>query len=612
MFNRPGRCALFFSLLLAADWLHADDLRWAAPMVGNPVGTQPVGARGEGVAVDTAGNICTTGWFGSPFVDGTVDFDPGPGTHVLTAAHIDVFISRLDDDGNFLWAARLGGSDYDAGTSVDVDQTGNVHTVGYFSGTADFDPGPTTLNLTSAGLKDAFIWKLDSDGNFLWARSLGGSADDEALDVAVDAAGNVYTLGSFSGTADFDPGPGTVSLTSAGETDIFLTKLDAAGVLVWAVRMGGLSYDTPERMTLDAAGNVYTVGWFQGTADFDPAPGGSWPITAVGTDTFISKIDATGALVWARSFSNSRAHAVAVDESANVYTVGDFVDGADFDPGPGAFPLSGRAFVSKLDGAGAFVWARALRNDNEGVLCCGDIWPTGVVVDGFGTIHMVGTHQGTTDFDPGPDTFWLSTPRQYLSQHEDNSFILRLDAAGDFEWAGAFPTADIYQSANYNSANGGAALDGEGGLITSGHFRGVNDFDPNPPVHDITSAGLSGYIVKLDTSAVGAGDIDDTLDVRLVAGSRVELSWNPSCAGTDDDYAVYEGTIRAWTSHMPVACTTGGAGTITFDPAPGNMYYLVVPRNSLREGSYGTTSGGTPRPQAAAACVPQQIAPVCP
>ena len=74
---------------------------------------------------------------------------------------------------------------------------------------------PGTFNLSAAGYRDIFVWKENADGSFGWARAMGGPNYDVGLGVAVDGGGNVYTTGQFNGTADFDPGPGTVTLSSA-------------------------------------------------------------------------------------------------------------------------------------------------------------------------------------------------------------------------------------------------------------------------------------------------------------------------------------------------------------------------------------------------------------
>ena len=116
---------------------------------------------------------------------------------------------------DFLSAGAMGGAGADEGRSVAVDSGGNVYTVGFFQGTVDFDPGPDTFNLTSAGGLDVFVSKLDSAGNFVWARSMGGAGTDVAHDVAVDSDGNVYTVGNFRGPADFDPGEGNFFLVGS-------------------------------------------------------------------------------------------------------------------------------------------------------------------------------------------------------------------------------------------------------------------------------------------------------------------------------------------------------------------------------------------------------------
>jgi len=175
-----------------------------------------------------------------------------PASTTVFALAIEPVAAPVQAQG-FIWARSMGGpgSGFSTAFGVALDGSGNVYTVGFFEGTADFDPGPDAFNLTSAGRAgDIFVSKLDSAGNFVWARAMSGPSPQEeqrfripnsAFGVALDGSGNVYTVGRFEGTVDFDPGPGTFNLTSAGSVDIFLLKLDSTGSFVWVRTMGGPS-----------------------------------------------------------------------------------------------------------------------------------------------------------------------------------------------------------------------------------------------------------------------------------------------------------------------------------------------------------------------------------
>src|SRR5262249_25516325 len=158
-----------------------------------------------------AGNVYVTGYF-----QGTVDFDPSGGTANLTSAGgYDAFVAKYDANGNFVWADRFGGNSSvkDLGLGIFWDGA-ELCTTGQFGGTVDCAPSPGgTTNLTSAGMADAFVVKLNGNGDLVWARRLGGPGNDQGAAVTVDGAGDVLTTGHFSGKADFDPGASAVNLT---------------------------------------------------------------------------------------------------------------------------------------------------------------------------------------------------------------------------------------------------------------------------------------------------------------------------------------------------------------------------------------------------------------
>ena len=493
---------------------------------------------GNGIAADSSDNVYTVGSF-----HGTVDFDPGAGTsNLVSAGSYDIFISKLDSSGNFVWAKSMGGAGYDIGSSIALDSSGNVYTTGHFQGTADFDPGAGTANLTSAGGDDIFISKLDGNGDFVWARSMGGTSYDDGYSIAVDSGSNIYTTGRFVDIVDFDPGSGIYNLTSAGNDDIFVSKLDSSGNFVWAKSMGGTINDLGYGIAVDSNDNVYTTGYFWDTVDFDPGPGIS-TLTSVGIfDVFISKLDSNGNFVWAKGMGGVTydvGSGISVDSSGNVYTTGTFGDTVDFDPSAGTSNLTSVGgwdiFVSKLDSNGDFVWAK-----NTGGVS--DEYGNGIALDISGNIYTTGSYNGTVDFDPGAGTFNLT------SAGFTDIFVAKLDSGGDFIWAKSM--------GGVSDGNGNdVALDSSGNVYTTGAFYHTVDFDPGPSIFNLTSAGGNDiFISKLQAAGIL---------YAIPSGTGDCSSWANAC---DLQYALTTATSgdEIWVAAGTYLPTTGSDRTATF------------------------------------------------
>jgi hypothetical protein len=122
----------------------------------------------------SSGDIVATGLF-----SGIIDFDPGPGTTELEEfGRLDIFVMLLSPSGALEWALSFGSFDDDNGNGVAVDAAGNVLVTGGFSNFFDFDPGPGTAFECSNGGQDAFVLKLDADGNYLWSIAYGDTSQD--------------------------------------------------------------------------------------------------------------------------------------------------------------------------------------------------------------------------------------------------------------------------------------------------------------------------------------------------------------------------------------------------------------------------------------------------
>ncbi|MGB1037859.1 MAG: SBBP repeat-containing protein, partial [Bacteroidia bacterium] len=435
---------------------------------------------GFGVTADSQGNVITTGYY-----QGTVDFDPGSGTtNLISNGNYDVFIQKLDTGGNLLWAKSIGGSNGDYGYTVVTDDNENVYVSGRFKGTVDFNPGTGVFNLGGSGGTHIFILKLDSDGDFVWAKKMGGSLNDYGRSITYDGFGNIITTGYFSGTVDFDPNSGTHQLISFGY-DVFVQKMDTSGNFIWAKHVGSSSSDYGRGIVTDKDGDVYVTGYFVGTCDFDPGTGTANLTSAGGRDVFVLKLDSSGSYVWAKNMggtSNDYGQSVVVDHQKNVYSTGYFEGTADFDPGTGTQNLvsSGLAdiYIQKLDSNGDFSWVKHIGGTS------GD-FATYIAIDDYDHLYTTGYFWGSVDFDPGSGTTNL------VSAGGPDIFIQKLDNTGALKWAYRMGGTDYDQGQTIITHP-------DGYIYSTGFFRGTSDLEPSTGTSTFLSAGNNDvYVQKL-------------------------------------------------------------------------------------------------------------------
>lgn len=289
---------------------------------------------------DNDGNIYATGNFNN-----TADFNPSSNTANLTSSGgSDIALAKYSSNGNYIWAFKIGGTNNDYVNDIALDSLDNIYITGYYNGTVDFDPSTNTLNLVSNGGADIFVSKFDSSANLSFATSYGSSGDDAGYGLTVDRNNNIYFTGMFYLTVDFDPGNGVANITSNGNADIFIAKIDSVGNYAWANNISGNGFlEIGYSITTDFANNVYLTGMFDGTTDFDPSTGTASIIAKGNGDIFIAKYDTAGNYVWAKGIGNTnedRGFGIAVDQFKNVYTTGFFTNTCDFDPSSNTFNLT--------------------------------------------------------------------------------------------------------------------------------------------------------------------------------------------------------------------------------------------------------------------------------
>lgn len=471
---------------------------------------------GNAITTDRNGNVYTIGTF-----DGTFDFDPGPSTFTMSSGTgQDIFISKLNSAGNFVWARQFAGDNTNMGTSITVDNSGNVYTTGNFLGTADFDPGVGTYTFAAtASTNDIFISKLDVSGNFVWAKQMIGTGAEDSRSIVLDNYNNLLITGVIQQTScDFDPSPtGTYTLTAVNGYDIFVGKYTNNGDLIWVKQLGGSGqFEYGFSVAVDGSGNVYSTGYFQSTGDFDPGAG-VYNLTASGTtqDAYISKLDASGNFVWAKQLDGTGSEdsrSIAVDASGNVYTTGRFDGVLDMDPSASTYSLntfgSSDIFVSKLDVSGNFVWGKQLGGS-------GFDFAYSIAVDACGNVYTTGFFNVTADFDPSPSTsYTIASAGSY------DIFISKLDPVGNF--------VSVKQMGNTSVEGGnGITVDSNGSIYTTGWFSNTVDFDPGAGTSNLVSAGGYDFFIQKLVS----GSFIPTQPTSIAGSSAV-------CAGSTNTYSV--------------------------------------------------------------------------
>jgi len=338
---------------------------------------------GNSVSPDANGNVYATGRFSSP----TISFGS---TTLTNAVSAKTYIVKYDVSGNVLWAksVSVGGTSYEFDSSVSADTSGNVYLTGKFSNsTITFD----SITLTNAGFNDIFIAKYDAAGNVLWVKSAGGNYEDWASSVSSDASGNAYVTGFFgSSTITF----GSTTLTNAGGSDIFIAKYDSNGNVLWAKSAIGSGSNGGNSVATDFSGNIYITGYFSSPI----ITFGSITLSSImynNNDIFITKYDANGNVLWAKSVGSNGyeyGNCVSIDNSGNVYITGKFAY-STITFGSTTLSSEGSSydiFIAKYDANGNVLWAKSVGGINTN-----DIGNS-VATDASGNVYMTGYYSCPT------------------------------------------------------------------------------------------------------------------------------------------------------------------------------------------------------------------------
>ncbi|MFM2225264.1 MAG: hypothetical protein RJA07_1466 [Bacteroidota bacterium] len=475
----------FFSTVFFAS-AQSFKVNWTAALKGGNT------ANVACTAVDKNKNVYSVGFF-----DGTTDFDPGAGTYNLTSiiyktqSTEDIFISKLDSNGHFRWALPFGSNSYDMAKKIVFDDSMNCYIIGTYVSTIDFDPSAAVYNLYSwSKTTNAFILKLDSAGNFKWAKGFGASQLTSINDIALDKLGNLYVTGSFAGVGDFDPGATYDSLTSiypfGNHQDAYISKFDLNGNFKWVKQLGSVYDDYGVSLSVEST-NIYATGNLTDGNNI--------------LNTYICKLDSGKTMHWLKQIETCYFDThplITVDQLGNSYTAGVYYDTADFDPGANVFNLSvlvpnstscSNAYILKLDSAGNFIWAKDMgaKKNKMGFSTSSNTACQSIYLD-KGNLMMSGAFSTWADFNPDTSSFILNAP----TNASNGLFISKWDTSGKFILAKAALGVGYCSASSIYTANNN--------IYVGGNYLTKINLNVNGGYDTLTGLGFwgsgNGFVVK--------------------------------------------------------------------------------------------------------------------
>ena len=482
--------------------------------------------------------------------------------HLIILSAFQIGTSAAQTPG-FEWVHTHGASLEDYGNVLVTDDLNNVYACGSFQDTVDFDPGPGVTNLSASGMT-GFIQKLDANGNFLWVRTLPQSTQS----IVTDAANNLIISGTFWGTSTYSTLSGNVTLSSPTNSDNFILKMNPSGDIIWIKSFGASNQnDYLSHTQVDDSGNIYSTGGFYSACDFDPGAGTSnLYSTASSLDIFVQKLTAAGDFVWAKKIGgglNDMGTALAVRENT-LFLTGWFEGDVDFDPSAATTIMNNQGdhdiYLLSLSTDGNFNWAKSFGS------ALGDLG-NDIAITGSGEIYLTGSFKAAIDTDPGTAT------NLFTADDGADFFVSKLSETGNLIWARKF-TGTGYKVA------GSLTTLPNNGVVFTGNFDGVVDFDCGPGVNNLVSNGEADiFTVYLDQNGnyIWAGSYGNT-------GTGMSDASIDICADTQGN--VY--TIGNFFETVDFDCGTGIAERTTagfYDVfiQKLNSNVLLVNENSLRD-----------------------------
>ncbi|MHA1910463.1 MAG: SBBP repeat-containing protein [Candidatus Kariarchaeaceae archaeon] len=421
-------------------------LKWSTYLGGS--GSE----KGFSIAVDSQDNVIVTGETRSSDFPVLNAYD---GMSNISTDYLQTtFISKFDSSGVLLWSTYFGGSDDSEAYSIAVDSQDCIVLTGNTQ--ADDFPVLNGFDETLNGRYDVFVAKLDSSGKLLWSTFLGGSSTEMGNSIAVDSQDDIIVTG-YTSSSDFPTLNGYDESYNGGENDIFITKFNASGGLVWSTFFGGANIDYASSVAIDSQDNIAITGYTEFVVDDDSDN----EVVESEFDIFITKFDSSGNYIWNNFFggsSHEMGKSLAFDSQDAIVVAGytwskDFDVMNGFDESYAGGEYYGDAFITKFDPLGEMVWSTFLGGKKGDAV-------NSVAINSYDAIVVTGI-TFSSDF-PVVGGFDESF------DGEIDAFITKFNSSGRLVWS------TYLGSSNYDFSNS-VAIDSQDSIIVIG-VTTANDF----------------------------------------------------------------------------------------------------------------------------------------
>lgn len=523
------------------------------------------------IKVDQTGNTYITGNY-----QGTITLGP---YNLTSRGQQDAFVAKINPQGTYLWAATAGGSLYDIGTAITVDDNGNAYLTGLFNSTKIYFGANNNKYLDRIGGSDVFVAKIDTNGNWDWVNRAGGSYADEGQAICVDHNSNVYVAGVFQNNIYFSPLP---SFYGYGYADVFVAKINSFGNWIWAAKAGGSNNDVTKSLDIDTDnGLLYVCGSFASTNMTFGQVSLNNSATNCTLDAFVAQLGvAEGNWIWARQstgIGSDSAYRVCA-KNGYAYVTGFLDSGTSFGNLPtlsfGGFDI----YVAKLDFQGNWLWAKTAGGS-------GWDYGWGIAIDNWENIYVTGEFKATAVF--GPYSVSASPPVS------SDIFMAKLSAK-DGTWLG------VERSGNsHNDVGKSVAVGPNATSYWYGNFQGAISFgslqiDSNNNSQDVFIAKKTHTPVLLLSPNGGEA---------WLANTQHQITW--SCANISNVRLDYK--VNSDTTWIPITSNNINASLGTYNwtlPNLNSNQVLVRVRSAINNNVFDVSdscfsvTAATSNPQA--------------